>query len=67
MLAAMQSAFPQSSGNTACVTVCTVPFLLEPALALQSARPGPVHWVIVCARFTVYFVVGVAGGFVMMQ
>ena len=40
--------------------MCTVPFLLDPVLALRSAGPVPTRSVDLCVRLTACFLAGVA-------
>ena len=59
-MAAARAAFPTSSDDTVCATACTVPFLLDPVLALRSAGPVPTRSIDLCVRLTVCFLAGIA-------
>lgn len=56
----MFSAFPQSWGDAVFATVCTVPFLFGPVLALLSAGPVSVHLFNLCPCLSLCLVVVVA-------
>ena len=45
---------------TVCVTACTVPFFLDPVMALRSAGPVATRSIDLCVSLTVCFLAGIA-------